>query len=152
MVVYPTMQDSEITISSPQATYRYQTGEKTSQMQCARGAIFLIASRVTRQSYRTRTQFDCPRDSAHQKCEAHKLEEPRSCCGDNPTSGAKSGAPKNSQPFSSGTSTQALLAQDLRPSSASWTPFAPCRRVHGNGSSRTTWRRNISHCTLNALS
>ena len=37
-------------------------------------------------------------------------------------------------------------------SSASCTPRAPSRKLCGNGASAATWRRNISHCTLNALS
>ena len=41
---------------------------------------------------------------------------------------------------------------DSSPSSASCTPFAPSSRFHRNGPPSTTWRRNSSHSTLNALS
>ena len=50
------------------------------------------------------------------------------------------------------TSTQHLFSQLSNPFSASCTPFAPSRRSHGKGVSFTTCFRNISHCTLNALS
>src|SRR5205085_1040307 len=52
----------------------------------------------------------------------------------------------------SGTATQARLCHESIPHSASWTPFAPSSRFHGNGSPVTRWRRNSSHCALNALS
>jgi len=55
--------------------------------------------------------------------------------------------------FTSGsTVTHLRSAQLLRPSSANWTPLAPRRRSHGNGSSRTMWRRKSSHWILKALS
>ena len=52
----------------------------------------------------------------------------------------------------SGTSSQRRSRQDWRPSSASCTPRAPSRKSCGKGASSATWRRNISHWTLKALS
>ena len=52
----------------------------------------------------------------------------------------------------SGNSIHLRVCHDSMPLSASCTPFAPARSVHGNGSSATTWRRNSSHCALNAFS
>ncbi len=51
-----------------------------------------------------------------------------------------------------GTSTQRRSLHDFRPSSASWTPLAPCSKFQGNGSPLTTCFRKSSHCTLKALS
>src|SRR5690606_1731103 len=53
---------------------------------------------------------------------------------------------------SEGTSSQRRSFQDASPSSASCTPLAPSSSPKRYGSSATTWRRNSSHCTLNALS
>ena len=56
-------------------------------------------------------------------------------------------------PSSSGSiSTQARLAQDSRPFSASCKPFAPSSKLQRNGSSLTMWRRNNSHWRLKAFS
>ncbi len=41
---------------------------------------------------------------------------------------------------------------DYQLNSANCTPFAPSRKVQGNGSSATTCLRNISHCVLKVLS
>ncbi len=66
--------------------------------------------------------------------------------------GGKHHASRIKRQASFGTSTQVPLRWDSQLSSASWTPFAPSRRVHGKGSSATTCLRKSSHWILKALS